>query len=244
MSILGNGMVISPEALVAEIQKVEALGVPVKARLAISHAAPLLLPYHVALDEAREQKLAGQAIGTTKRGIGPAYEDKIARRSLRMSDLFYPMQLEKKLRKIAEYHNFMLSSYYQVDAIDPQEVLADLMTYAEEIKPLITDTSALLNDLRTQGRSILFEGAQGAALDVDHGTYPYVTSSNTTAGAAASGSGVGPLAIDDVLGCQSLHHARWCRPVSTELHDDVGRHLADVGQRRRHHWPSTSLWLV
>ncbi len=232
-SVLGNGMVISPQALVEEIEKVERLGVPVKTRLAISHAAPLLLPYHVALDEAREQQLAGKAIGTTKRGIGPAYEDKIARRALRMSDLNDPKRLQEKLEGIAAYHNFMLASYYNAPTIDPKIVLADLLAQAESIKPLITDTSAMLNALRAQGRSILFEGAQGAALDVDHGTYPYVTSSNTTAGAAASGSGVGPLAIDEVLGVTKVYTTRvGAGPFPTELHDEVGRHLAEVGQEK------------
>ena len=227
---IGNGVVVCPNALLKEIAELEAKEICIKNRLHISQACPLLLPYHVALDHAREQKRGTSAIGTTGRGIGPAYEDKIARRGLRLIDLLSPERFAKTLTEIAQYHNFMLTQYYQTAAIPVDTVIEEMLAYAQKIKPFLTDVSARLNALRLQGANLLFEGAQGTWLDIDHGTYPYVTSSNTVAGTAATGSGFGPLYLDEVLGLLKVYTTRvGAGPFPTELTDEQGKILAQRG---------------
>jgi adenylosuccinate synthase len=190
----------------------------------------LILPYHVALDQAREAARGKDKIGTTGRGIGPAYEDKVARRGLRLGDMFYPERFANKLREVMEYHNFSLTNYYKVDAVDYDTVLADCMEMAKQLEPMVANVTELLHQYRERGQNILFEGAQGSLLDIDHGTYPFVTSSNTTAGGAATGSGVGPLYLDYVLGITKAYTTRvGSGPFPTELFDDVGAHLAKQG---------------
>jgi len=231
LSLIGNGVVVSPEAFLTEVTELEANGVPVRERLRISASCPLLLPYHVALDKAREAALGEEKIGTTGRGIGPAYEDKVARRGLRLVDLLYPELLREKLDKVAEYHNFQLEHYYHQATILPETVFDLLIKAAEKITPLLTDVTSLLADLRRQGKNILFEGAQGSMLDIDMGTYPFVTSSNTGAGAASTGTGFGPCYLDAVLGITKAYTTRvGSGPFPTELHDDIGRHIAEKGK--------------
>jgi len=183
--LIGNGVVLSPEALFDEVDELEARGVPVSERLGISEACPLILPYHIALDQARELKRGKTAIGTTGRGIGPAYEDKVARRALRLGDLVYDYNFAEKLESVMEYHNFALEHYYHSKALDYQQVLDQALSFKERLTPLTVDVTQLLDDYTRDGRAMMFEGAQGMMLDVDHGTYPYVTSSNTSAGYAA-----------------------------------------------------------
>ena len=199
-NLIGNGVVLSPAALLEEIGMLEKNGVPAKERLKISPACPLVLPYHVLLDRAREAARGKAAIGTTGRGIGPAYEDKISRRGLRVEDMFYRERFAAKLGEVLDYHNFVLKNYYAVETCDFQEILDETLRLAETIKPMVADVSRLLNDLYEQGKNVLYEGAQGTLLDIDHGTYPFVTSSNTTAGGAATGTGMGPRRFDYILG--------------------------------------------
>ncbi len=228
--LIGNGVVLSPHALMEEILMLEQNDVPARSLLKISEACTLILPYHIALDQAREKAKGKAAIGTTGRGIGPAYEDKVARRALRVGDLANDERLSSKLEELLDYHNFMLTNYYQCDAIDYQESLDDIRKLAEDIVPMIVDTGARLNELYTQGKNILFEGAQGTWLDIDHGTYPYVTSSNTTAGGAATGTGFGPRHFDYILGITKAYTTRvGSGPFPTELHCDTGKHIAEVG---------------
>ena len=228
--IIGNGVVLSPKALLEEISMLEASGVPVRERLQISPACPLILDYHETLDKAREIKLGKKAIGTTGRGIGPAYEDKVARRGLRVLDLTNLAQLREKLEVILEYHNFSLVNYYKVEPIDIDALMQDIERYAEVLVPMINDVSQMLHDSREAGNNILFEGAQGTLLDIDHGTFPFVTSSNTTAGGTATGTGVGPLDIDYVLGITKAYTTRvGSGPFPTELFDDIGAHIAKAG---------------
>lgn len=228
--LIGNGVVLSPEALLEEMAGLEARGVPVRERLRISPACPLVLPYHVALDQAREVKRGEAKIGTTGRGIGPAYEDKAARRGLRLGDIQDPERFALKLKDVMEYHNFSLEHYYKVEPLDYETVLADTLAMADQLLPLISDVTATLHECRAAGRSIMFEGAQGSLLDIDHGTYPFVTSSNTTAGGTATGSGFGPLYLDYVLGITKAYTTRvGSGPFPTELFDDVGAHLAEKG---------------
>ncbi|MEJ6655487.1 MAG: adenylosuccinate synthase [Pseudomonas sp.] len=230
MCYIGNGVVLSPEALLKELNGLEAKGVPVRERLRISPACPLILPYHVALDQARELARGEDKIGTTGRGIGPAYEDKVSRRGLRVGDLFNPERFAVKLAEVLEYHNFALQHYYKVEPIDFQKTLDEAMGYAEWLKPLMEDVTARLHVLRREGVNIMFEGAQGSLLDIDHGTYPYVTSSNTTAGGTATGSGFGPLYLDYVLGITKAYTTRvGSGPFPTELFDDIGARLAERG---------------
>src|SRR5690625_1508610 len=230
MCLIGNGVVVSPEALIAEIDKLEQSIGPVRDRLRLSPACPLILPYHVALDQAREEAAGEGRIGTTGRGIGPAYEDKVARRSVRMGDLLHPRRFADKLTQVMEYHNFVLTRYFERPAIDVQEVLDQALAQAEVLGPLVADVVGMLHDYRAAGRKILFEGAQGALLDIDHGTYPFVTSSNTTAGGTATGSGFGPLYLDYVLGITKAYTTRvGSGPFPTELFDEQGRHLAERG---------------
>ncbi|WP_413722083.1 adenylosuccinate synthase [Sodalis sp. RH24] len=244
-SIIANGVVLSPEALMKEMGELEARGVPVRERLLISEACPLILSYHVALDMAREKARGDKAIGTTGRGIGPAYEDKVARRGLRVGDLFNKTTFATKLKEIVEYHNFQLVNYYKVEAVDYQTILDDVLAVADILTGLVVDVSELLDTARKNGELIMFEGAQGTLLDIDHGTYPYVTSSNTTAGGVATGSGIGPRYVDYVLGIVKAYSTRvGAGPFPTELFDDVGEYLctkgnefgATTGRRRRTGW--------
>jgi adenylosuccinate synthase len=243
--MIGNGVVLAPDALLTEMAGLEASGVPVRDRLRLSPACPLILPYHVALDQAREIKRGNDKIGTTGRGIGPAYEDKVARRGLRLGDVFNPQSFAEKLKEVMEYHNFALTNYYGVDAVDYDTVLAESLVWAEELKPMVLDITDTLHTAREAGESILFEGAQGSLLDIDHGTYPYVTSSNTTAGGVATGSGMGPMYIDYVLGITKAYTTRvGSGPFPTELSCAVGQHLgvkghefgATTGRERRCGW--------
>jgi len=228
--LIGNGVVLSPEALLKEIHELEARGVPVRDRLVISAACPLILPYHVALDQAREQRRGENKIGTTGRGIGPAYEDKVARRGLRLGDLRNPERFEKILREVLEYHNHALVHYYGVEALDADEVLAKARAEGEQLLPMMADVTSILHAHRETQAHILFEGAQGSLLDIDHGTYPYVTSSNTTAGGTATGSGFGPLYLDYVLGITKAYTTRvGSGPFPTELFDETGARLAERG---------------
>jgi len=230
LCLIGNGVVVSPEALLKEIAGLEARGVPVSERLRLSPACPLILPSHVALDQAREQQRGDAKIGTTGRGIGPAYEDKVARRGVRLADLASPERFAVKLKEVMAYHNFMLQNYYQADPVDYDQVLADCTEMAKTIIPMIADVTGILHDLRKQGKSIMFEGAQGSLLDIDHGTYPFVTSSNTTAGGTSTGSGFGPLYLDYILGITKAYTTRvGGGPFPTELHCDVGARLAERG---------------
>lgn len=228
--MIGNGVVLSPEALMEEIEMLEARNVPVKERLKLSAACQLILPYHVALDVAREKARGNKAIGTTGRGIGPAYEDKISRRGVRLGDLFEPNKFEEKLNTILDYHNFVLKNYFNAEELDPKQVLEEALSYAEILKPMIVDIPQRLAELQQASANVMFEGAQGTLLDIDHGTYPYVTSSNTTAGGACTGSGVGPKDIDYVLGITKAYTTRvGSGPFPTELFDDAGAHLAKQG---------------
>ena len=227
---IGNGVVVSPSALLQEIGELEAAGVEVRARLAISPACPLVLAYHIALDQAREAAMGETRIGTTGRGIGPAYEDKIARRALRVQDLFYPDRFAGKLRVLLEYHNFVLTQYYKCAPVPYEATLDATLALAPQVQPMVADVAALIQEARRKGDSLLFEGAQGALLDVDHGTYPYVTSSNCLAGAAAPGCGIGPQLLDYVLGIVKAYTTRvGTGPFPTELTDDIGAGLAKRG---------------
>ncbi len=228
--LIGNGVVLSPSALMQEMGELENRGINVRERLLISEACPLILPYHVAMDHAREAALGKKAIGTTGRGIGPAYEDKVARRGLRVGDLFDKEQFAEKLKNILDYYNFQLVHYYKVEPVDYQKTLDDVMAVADVITGMVADIGAILNTARENGDNILFEGAQGAMLDIDHGTYPYVTSSNTTAGGVATGSGLGPRNIDYVLGIIKAYCTRvGGGPFMTELFDEVGQEIAKKG---------------
>jgi adenylosuccinate synthase len=227
---IGNGVVLSPSALLQEIAELESAGIEVRARLAISPACPLVLPHHVALDQAREASMGETKIGTTGRGIGPAYEDKIARRALRVQDLFYPDRFAAKLEPLLEYHNFVLTQYYKCDAVPFQKTLDEVLALAPQLQPMVADVAALIQEARHRGESLLFEGAQGALLDIDHGTYPYVTSSNCLAGAAAPGCGIGPQLLDYVLGIVKAYTTRvGTGPFPTELSDVTGATLARRG---------------
>jgi adenylosuccinate synthase len=228
--LIGNGVVLSPEAVLKEIAELEAAGVPVRARLKISPACPLILPYHVALDQARESRRGEDKIGTTGRGIGPAYEDKVGRRGLRLGDLQDEQRFARKLRDVMEYHNFFLEKYYQVEPLNVDKVLAETLEMGRELLPMMADVAGILHQYRRDGANIMFEGAQGSLLDIDHGTYPFVTSSNTTAGGTATGSGFGPLYLDYVLGITKAYTTRvGSGPFPTELFDATGAHLAKKG---------------
>ncbi|MDO4637783.1 MAG: adenylosuccinate synthase [Lautropia sp.] len=227
---IGNGVVLSPKALLDEIAELERAGVDVRSRLRISYACSLILPYHIALDQAREQQRGDARIGTTGRGIGPAYEDKVARRGLRLEDLYVPDKLAERVREAADLHNFVLENYYHAPRIDVAKMLDELQAQGEQIRPMVHDVAGLLADALSRGESLMFEGAQGALLDIDHGTYPYVTSSNCVSGAAAAGAGIGPGHLDFVLGIAKAYTTRvGSGPFPTELSDDIGRHLAERG---------------
>ncbi|GKW49181.1 adenylosuccinate synthase [Halomonas sp. NCCP-2165] len=228
--VIGNGVVLSPEALIKEIRELEVKGVPVRERLRLSPSCPLILPYHVRLDQAREKARGVAKIGTTGRGIGPAYEDKVARRGLRLGDMLHRERFASKLGEVLDYHNFVLTQYHGEAPVDFQQVLDEAMEMVEELRPMVCDAVSLVHDFRKKGENILFEGAQGSLLDIDHGTYPFVTSSNTTAGGTATGSGVGPLYLDYVLGITKAYTTRvGSGPFPTELFDEFGRHLAEKG---------------
>ena len=229
-SIIGNGVVLSPAALMKEMKELEDRGIPVRERLLLSEACPLILDYHVALDNAREKARGAKAIGTTGRGIGPAYEDKVARRGLRVGDLFNREAFAEKLKNILEYYNFQLVNYYKVEPVDYQKTLDDVFAVADIITGMVADITTILDTARKNGDNILFEGAQGTMLDIDHGTYPYVTSSNTTAGGVATGSGFGPRNLDYVLGIIKAYCTRvGGGPFTTELFDETGAEIARKG---------------
>jgi adenylosuccinate synthase len=246
--LIGNGVVLSPSALLEELDMLERSGVEARDRLGISESAPVILPYHIALDQAREAKRGNKAIGTTGRGIGPCYEDKVSRRGIRLGEMLDEAHFTERLREVMEYHNFALERYFEFETVDYQATLDEALAQAEQIRPMIEDVPGTLHRMRRAGQSIMFEGAQGALLDIDHGTYPYVTSSNTTAGGAASGSGVGPRDIDYVLGIVKAYTTRvGAGPFPTELFDDDGEHLgvkghefgATTGRKRRCGWLDT-----
>ena len=228
--LIGNGVVLALDALVQEANALIESGVPVYERLRISPGCPLILPSHVALDAAREKARGSSAIGTTGRGIGPAYEDKVARRALKVSDLFVREKFAAKLGEVLDYHNFLLKNYFKTETIDFAKTLDEAMGYAEIVAPVTADITQILQDLANADKGILFEGAQGSFLDVDHGTYPYVTSSNTVAAAASTGTGIGPRNLDYILGIVKAYTTRvGAGPFPTELFDDYGAHLARVG---------------
>jgi len=242
---IGNGVVLSLEALLSESQTLIDKGVPVFDRLRISPNCPLILPSHISLDQARERARGTNAIGTTGRGIGPAYEDKVARRAVRVSDLFQRESFAAKLGEVLDFHNFVLQNYFKQPAVDFQKTLDTQLALAEKIKPLVTDVTLALSALRRSDANVLFEGAQGAMLDVDLGTYPFVTSSNTTASFAGTGTGLGPRAFDYVIGIVKAYTTRvGAGPFPTELFDGYGEHLSRVGhefgsvtgRRRRCGW--------
>ena len=223
---IGNGVVLSPQALFEEIAELEAAGVSVRDRLRVSEACPLILPYHVAVDQAREAAKGASKIGTTGRGIGPAYEDKVARRALRVQDLFAHERFAAKLSEVLEYHNFVLKHYFKVPTVDYQLTLDQALSLGERLKPLVADVSSELNALIAGGKNVLFEGAQAALLDVDFGTYPYVTSSNCIAGQASAGVGVGPQQLHYVMAVAKAYATRvGSGPFPTELNDDIGERL-------------------
>ena len=228
--LIGNGVVLSPEALLKEIDTLEDSGVPVQDRLKISAACPLILPYHVALDQAREARRGENKIGTTGRGIGPCYEDKAARRALRLGDLRDPARFGSALEEVLDYHNHVLAHYYGVDTLEFSAVLDEALAHGERLMPMMADVTSLLHEYRKTQARLLFEGAQGSLLDIDHGTYPFVTSSNTTAGGTATGSGFGPLFLDYVLGITKAYTTRvGSGPFPTELFDETGLRLAERG---------------
>ncbi len=233
---IGNGVVLSPEAFLKELDELQAAGVDAEARLKVSEACPLILPYHQALDLAREAAKGQNKIGTTGRGIGPCYEDKVARRALRLQDLTRPKRFAEKLAELLDYHNFMLTNYYHAQAVDFQQVLEQSLAMAPRLEKMVADVPRALYEAHQAGANLLFEGAQGTLLDIDHGTYPFVTSSNCVAGAASAGAGVGPGMLHYVLGITKAYTTRvGSGPFPTELYDaldkldPVGKHLADRG---------------
>jgi len=245
MCMIGNGVVLSPTALFKEVDELAEAGIPAIERLRISESCPVLLEHHVALDVAREKARGKKAIGTTGRGIGPCYEDKVARRGLRVADLLDPAMFSEKLEQVMEYHNYALKHYFKTDTVDFQQSLDSNLALAERMAPMVADVTGLLQEYSDSGKQVLFEGAQGTLLDIDHGTYPYVTSSNTSAGAASTGTGIGPRYLDYVLGITKAYTTRvGAGPFPTELSDAVGDHLgtkghefgATTGRQRRCGW--------
>ena len=246
--LIGNGVVLSPSALLEELEMLERGGVDTRSRLGISESCPVIFPYHVALDHARETARGKKAIGTTGRGIGPADEDKVSRRGIRLGELFDAEHFKDRLREVMEYHNWSLEHYFKQPVVDYRAVLDEGLAHAEVIRPLIEDVTGTLHRLRREGKHVMYEGAQGALLDIDHGTYPYVTSSNTTSGGACTGSGTGPREIDYVLGIVKAYTTRvGAGPFPTELFDSDGDHLgtkghefgATTGRKRRCGWLDT-----
>lgn len=245
MCLIGNGVALSPQALFKEIDELESNGVSVTSRLRVSESCPLILPIHSALDIARERARGAQAIGTTGRGIGPAYEDKVARRAVRVIDLLDPAVFREKLAYVMDYHNFVLEHYLKAERVDLNQSIDEALAYAERLRPMVADVPELLHGFVRDGKSVLFEGAQGTYLDIDHGTYPFVTSSNTCAANAAIGTGVGPSSVGYVLGITKAYTTRvGAGPFPTELHDEFGEFLskrghefgATTGRRRRCGW--------
>ncbi len=245
MCLIGNGVVLSVSALFEEVDELTRNGVDVVKRLRVSESCPLILPYHVALDHAREKARGKSAIGTTGRGIGPAYEDKVSRRGLRVADLLDAQTFGEKLKVVMDYHNHALKNYFQCDTVDYRKTLDEFSGLAERLRPLVDDVPELLYQYRRDGKRVMFEGAQGTLLDIDHGTYPYVTSSNTCSGAAATGSGVGPGQLEYVLGITKAYTTRvGAGPFPTELNDSIGDRLgergnefgATTGRKRRCGW--------
>jgi adenylosuccinate synthase len=253
LCLIGNGVVLSPAALLEELDMLEKNGIPARDRMRISESCPLILPYHIALDQAREIARGKKAIGTTGRGIGPCYEDKIARRGIRLGELLDPEHFALRLEEVMEYHNFALKHYFKRPQVDYQSVLDEALEQAQQMKGLIADIPGILHEMRAKGESVMFEGAQGALLDIDHGTYPYVTSSTTTAGGACSGSGVGPTDLDYIVGIVKAYTTRvGAGPFPTELvydieldeGDETGKYLgtrghefgATTGRQRRCGW--------
>jgi adenylosuccinate synthase len=245
MCLIGNGVVLSPDALDTEIEMLTARGVPVTERLRISGACPLIMPYHISLDQARERALGKSALGTTGRGIGPAYEDKVARRAIRVADTLDDIAITEKLTELLDYHNFVLTKYFNAEAVDLRAMVDYGLRFGQKYRSLIDDIPALLAEYQKAGKSVMFEGAQGSLLDVDQGTYPFVTSSNTTAGSACTGSGIGPTALDYVLGITKSYTTRvGAGPFPTELFDETGKMLsargnefgATTGRPRRCGW--------
>ncbi len=231
--IIGNGVVLAPDALLEELNMLESEGVPASERLKLSAGCQLILPYHVALDMARETARGNKAIGTTGRGIGPAYEDKISRRGLRLGDLLNTERFTEKLKEVMEYHNYALKNYFNAEEVSYEKVLAESLEMAKKMRPMVIDVPHTLHKMRKAGKNIMFEGAQGTLLDIDHGTYPYVTSSSTTAGGACTGSGVGPKDLDYILGITKAYTTRvGSGPFPTELFDDTGKHIAEVGKEQ------------
>jgi len=248
LCLIGNGVVLSPAALLKELAELDEAGVSARDRIRISESCPLILPYHIALDNAREVARGNKAIGTTGRGIGPAYEDKVSRRGLRLGELVDEAHFKERLAEVMEYHNFALQHYFKAETVDYQAVLDEILKQRETLIAMIGDIPGILHQMRRDGKSIMFEGAQGALLDIDHGTYPYVTSSTTTAGGAASGSGVGPGDLDYILGIVKAYTTRvGSGPFPTELFDDDGKYLgekghefgATTGRQRRCGWLDT-----
>ncbi|MDH3514382.1 MAG: adenylosuccinate synthase, partial [Gammaproteobacteria bacterium] len=245
MCLIGNGVVLSVSALFEEVDELARNGVEVVGRLRVSDSCPLILPHHVALDHAREKARGKAAIGTTGRGIGPAYEDKVARRGLRVGDLLDARNFGDKLKDVMEYHNHALKNYFHSETVDYGKTLDECLRLAERLRPLVADIPELLYGYGRAGQHVMFEGAQGVLLDIDHGTYPFVTSSNTCAGAAATGSGVGPGQLNYVLGITKAYTTRvGAGPFPTELFDDIGDRLgergkefgATTGRKRRCGW--------
>ena len=243
--LIGNGVVLSPEALLKELSGLEEKGIPARERIVISDACPLILPYHIALDQAREAARGNKAIGTTGRGIGPCYEDKVARRGIRLGEMLRAEHFAARLEEILEYHNFALEHYYRATTLDYRKMLDESLAQAEQLRPMVGDVTAIMHRLIEDEAPVMFEGAQGALLDIDHGTYPYVTSSTTTAGGAASGSGVGPRDLDYILGIVKAYTTRvGAGPFPTELDDACGQHMgerghefgATTGRKRRCGW--------
>ncbi len=227
---LGNGVVFAPDAFFREIDELKSHGVDAEPRMRVSGNCPLIMPYHVALDHAREAALGKNKIGTTGRGIGPAYEDKVARRTLRVADMYDQDLFAERVRHVLDLHNFILKNYLKAEALDPQKVIDETLAYADRLAPMVCDVSAELNAAMSQGKQFLFEGAQGSMLDIDHGTYPFVTSSNTVAGSAAAGAGVGPHQLNYVLGITKAYCTRvGSGPFPTELHDATGEELRRKG---------------
>ena len=234
--LIGNGVVLAPDALLTELEMLAQSGVNTGGRLFISEACTLILPYHIALDQARELARGKKAIGTTGRGIGPAYEDKISRRGLKVGDMMHRERFAARLGEVLDYHNFALKHYFKTDTVDFQKVLDEGLEMAEKIRPMVADVTGMLHKLRAEGKQVMFEGAQGTLLDIDHGTYPYVTSSNPTAGGACTGTGVGPRDIDYILGITKAYTTRvGAGPFPTELYDGIdlndpiGAHMAKLG---------------
>jgi len=228
--IIGNGVVLHIPTLLEEIKSLQTKNINIENKLLISSQCPLILPTHILLDEARENALGKKAIGTTGRGIGPAYEDKVARRAVHLMDLLDPVIFKQKLSNLMSYHNFILENLYQEKTEDPEKVEDLWLSFADTIKPFVTDTTNVINTMLKNKSNVLFEGAQGSMLDIDHGTYPYVTSSNTVAGAASTGTGIGPGAFNKILGITKAYTTRvGSGPFPTELNDNNGKHLADVG---------------